>query len=137
MSNQLGLLQSFVTTAGTAEALQTVAQTSAHTSNFCVSKKTCKLVMTLHTNVCVCQALLHTRCTNVCCLNLQAQHSAVQAELEGARRECTTLAAAAEEAAELKERLSAARSAAAAAKQAAQKEAFQLQAQVTLAAFLL
>ena len=80
--------------------------------------------------------LLHTRCTNIR-LHLQAQHSAVQAELEAARRECTTLGAAAEEAAELKERLSAARSAAAAAKQAAQKEAFQLQAQVTLAAFLL
>ena len=81
--------------------------------------------------------LLHTRCMNDRCLNLQAQHSAVQAELEAARRECTTLGAAAEEAAELKERLSAARSAAAAAKQAAQKEAFQLQAQVTPAAFLL
>jgi hypothetical protein len=80
--------------------------------------------------------LLHTRCTNVCYLHLQSQHTAVQAELEAVRRECTTLAAAAEEAAELKERLSAARSAAAAAKQTAQKEAFQLQAQVTPAAFL-
>ena len=81
--------------------------------------------------------LLHTRCTNVCCFYMQAQHTTVQAELEAARRECTTLGAAAEEAAELKERLSAARSAAATAKQAAQKEAFQLQAQVTPAASLL
>ena len=80
--------------------------------------------------------LLHTRCINVCYLHLQAQYTALQAELKAARGDCTTLAAAAEEAAELKERLSAARSAAAAAKQAAQKEAFQLQAQVTLAAFV-
>ena len=92
--------------------------------------------MTTTTNVCICRALQHTRCLNVCCLHLQAQHSAVQAELEAARRDCTTLGAAAEEAAELKERLSAARSAAATAEQAAQKEAFQLQAQVTPAAFL-
>ena len=60
----------------------------------------------------------------------QAQHTAVQQELQAARCKAVTLAAAAEEAAELKDRLAAARSAAAVAKQGAQQETFQLQAQV-------
>ena len=69
-------------------------------------------------------------CTIPLCCCFQVQQAAVQQELEDVQNKAASLAATAEELAQLKERFAAARAAAAAAKQAAQKEAFQLQSQV-------